>query len=225
MFKLSRNALLIIFLIALLIVPAYSESNEIEHPIIFIPAGAPLIEYLFFATLVNKAGIKADLLYDLNAQILDVLYSDYSFLNCTFGEIESGKYKTAVFVFGTIDPISIDPRTTYPKYTNINEVIRDLNKTVNYCMQNEIRMVGLLFCESEPGISFKYDMIKVIEEFVPHMELLMVLRKSNHWPDIGDKFIEVGKENEIPIDFFAASKVTNSYSSLAIQELSIKFGE
>ena len=226
MFKLSRNVLLVIFLIALLIVPAYGESDKIEHPIIFIPCGQ-INEYIFLKALLDRAGIIADLIYDSSAQIILKNPSSYSYsdTNWSFGEIESNQYKTAVFVFGTINVYYEDPVTSYQKSIDIDELIGDLKAKIYFCKQNGINMVGLLFYESSVFFSIKSFMIKIIDEITPHMDSLMILRNSNVWPELGDFFVEVGERNEIPIESFSSVKIPGSLGSEVIQELSTRFSK
>jgi len=226
MFKFLRKVLLTVFLVTLLIIPAYSESNEVEHPIIFIPCGT-ITEYLLLDALINSAKIKADIIYDLNFRFVNSpsYLSDY----WSLGEIESMRHKTAVFVFGTIFSTHTDPDTGQNISINLDKVIMELKDKVAFCRKNGIRMIGIQLFNRQTFhylvLTLKSNSLKIIEEFVPFMDSLVVIRTSEHWPEVNELFEEVGKAHGIPIEYFTSTKLSSDYGSLLIQEFSMMFGE
>ena len=224
MFKLSRNVLLVILLIALLIVPAYGESDKIEHPIIFISVGGPISEYLYLIELLERARVIADLADDLNALLMVSHPLSYQNFNWSLGKIESGKYKTAIFVFGIICS-EYEDSGGHRRLTDVDIIIREFKKQIDFCTQNGIKMIGFQLFLNKNYLAYKSDTIKVIKEIVPHMDSLMVLRNSVDWPELGDILVEVGEGNGIPIEYLASSKLSNDYVPLLIQEVSMWFGK
>jgi len=218
--KSARNFLLILILIMLVIFPAYGDQNEVEKPIIVIAAGAMITDYSIFPTLLEKAEIEADVQNDLHTYT-GAMY----FENFTLGEIESGKYRTALFVFGSMDYTYNLPDSLYAHTIMIEPIIRDLKRKIDFCMQNGVKMIGLQCYNSSRYYTWPNLSIRIIEEILPYMDSLVLLYNFGDFPELGDKFVEVGFSNGIPIEYSVDTNDNASPYANAISALSMLFGE
>ena len=211
---------LILILIMLLIFPAYGEQNIAEKPIIVIAAGAMITDYSIFPTLLEKAEIEADVQNDLHTYVRAMYFENF-----TIGEIESGKYRTALFVFGSMDYRYYPPDSLYVSSINIELIIRDLKRKIDFCIQNGEKMIGLQCYNSSRYSTWPNLSIRIIEEILPYMDSLVLLYNFGDFSGLGDKFVEVGFANGIPIEYSVDTNDNTSPYANAISALSMLFGE
>ena len=173
----------------------YGYSPKMEMPILVIEAGLGGSAAMLFEVATSGSGIPLEWIDDLRVNEIGLRYPQENSIKVKYGNIESGKYKTAIFVFGTLS----SGRGTTGPYLNTAEIIREVEAQVELCKKMGIKTLGINYMLAKPDKPWDKAYTTQVLEIIGSKMDLLILKDENS--EMDKLFLDIASQNNVEYVF------------------------
>ena len=182
--------------VLLISISVYGYSPQMEMPILVIQAGDYNNGVRYFETATSGLGIPLEWIEDLREYEIGIGYTIEYSREVAYGTLESGKYRTAIFVFGNL--YSGKGVIDGGPYINTVEEIKKAEAQIELCKRMGIKTIGVNYTDANYDKPWDEEYTRQVIEVIGSKMDFLLLKDQNS--EIDKLFLDVAVKNNIEFE-------------------------